>query len=148
MARAKMRKVTLLGLFFCVPLGYTLLARLLHGDADQLAVNADEELRFCKPLEPVGCLLIGQRCEILAVLRRAADEERACNHIIDLPFFIPQGAVQRQAQQLALVIADQGCVSSSWFVYDTILPLRLSFLACVTSVTGTQQSAQYPSGYG
>ena len=106
MARAKMRKVTLLGLFFCVPLEYTLLARLLHRDADQLAVNADEELRFCKQLQSVGCLLIGQRCEVLAVLRCAADEECACNHIIDLPFLIPQGAVQRQAQQLALIVTD------------------------------------------
>ena len=82
MARAEMWKTTLLGYFFCVPLGYTLLVRLLHGDADHLAVNVDEELRFCKPLEPVGCLLIGQRCEVLAVLRRAADEECACNYII------------------------------------------------------------------
>ena len=56
-----------------------------------------------------------QSCD---VLRRAADEECACNHIIDLPFLIPQGAVQRQAQQLALIVTDQGCVSSSWLVYN------------------------------
>lgn len=46
MARAEMGKTTLLGLFFCVPLGYTLLALLLHGDADQLAVHVHKELRF------------------------------------------------------------------------------------------------------
>ena len=39
-ARAEMRKTTLLGLFFCVPLGYTLLARLLHRDADQGCVSS------------------------------------------------------------------------------------------------------------
>ena len=93
MARAEMWKTALLGLFFCVPLGYTLLVRLLHGDADQLAVHVHKEFRFCKPLEPVGCLLIGQRCEILAVLRRAADEERACNHIISaLPYPAAHGS--------------------------------------------------------
>ncbi len=69
MARAEMGKPTLLGLFFCVPLGYTLLARLLHGDADQLAVNADKELRLGKPLQPVGHLFVGQRRKAIIPLQ-------------------------------------------------------------------------------
>ena len=58
MARAKMREVTLLGLFFCVPLGYTLLARFLHRDADDLTVDGDEEFRLGKTSEPIGNLLV------------------------------------------------------------------------------------------
>ena len=67
MARAKMREVTLLGLFFCVPLGYTLLARVFHRHADDLTVDVDEELRFGKTSEPIGNLLVRQRREVLAV---------------------------------------------------------------------------------
>lgn len=58
MARVKMREVTLLGLYFRVPLGYTLLARVFHRDADDLTVNVDEELRLGKPSEPVINLLV------------------------------------------------------------------------------------------
>lgn len=60
MARARMWEVTLLELFFCVPLGYTLLARFLHRDTDELPVDVDEELRFGKALQPVVHLLVRQ----------------------------------------------------------------------------------------
>ena len=118
MARAKMREATLLGLFFYVPLGYTLLARFLHRYTDDLTVDIDEELRLGKPSEPVGNLLVRQRREVLAVCQCAADEECSGDGIIDFSILIPQGAVQRQSQQLALIVADQGCVSSSGFVHS------------------------------
>ena len=60
MARARMREATLLGLFFCVPLGYTLLARFLNRNADDLPIYPNEELRFGKALQPVVHLLVRQ----------------------------------------------------------------------------------------
>ena len=60
MARAGMRKVTLLGLFSCVPIGYTLLAWLLHRNTDHFTIHPDEELRFGKALQPVVHLLVRQ----------------------------------------------------------------------------------------
>ena len=83
MAPAKMREVTLLELFFRVPLGYTLLARFLHRYTDNLPVDADEELRLGKTSEPIGNLLVRQRREVLAVCRCAADEECSGDGIID-----------------------------------------------------------------
>ena len=118
MARAKMREVTLLGLFFCVPLGYTLLARFLHWHADDLTVDVDEEFRLGKTSEPIVNLLVRQGCEVLAVCRCAADKEGPRDGIIDFSILIPQSPVQRQPQQLALLVADQGCVSSSGFVHS------------------------------
>ena len=93
MARARMREVTLLGLYFCVPLGYTLLARIFHRDADDLTVDVDEEFRLGKTSEPIVNLLVRQGCEVLAVCRRAADEECADNDVIDVSILIPQSTV-------------------------------------------------------
>ena len=95
MVRAKMREVTLLGLFFRVPLGYTLLARFLHWHADDLTVDVDEEFRLGKTSEPIVNLLVRQGCEVLAVCRCAADEECPRDGIINFSVLIPQGAVQR-----------------------------------------------------
>ena len=67
MARARMREVTLLGLFFCVPLGYTLLVRFLHRYTDNLTVDVDEEFRLGKTSEPIVNLLVRQSREVLAV---------------------------------------------------------------------------------
>ena len=69
MARTRMPEATLLGLFFCVPLGYTLLARFLHRDTDELPVDVNKELRFGKALQPIVYLLGRQGGETLAVRR-------------------------------------------------------------------------------
>ena len=93
MARTRMPEATLLGLFFCVPLGYTLLARFLHRDTDELPVDVNKELRFGKALQPIVYLLVRQGGETLAVRRGTADEKRARDNIVDLPLLIPQGTV-------------------------------------------------------
>lgn len=132
MARAKMREATLLGLFFYVPLGYTLLARFFHRYADDLTVDVDEEFRLGKTSEPIVNLLVRQGCEVLAVCRCAADEECPRDGVIDFSVLISQGAVQGQTQQLAFIVANQGCVSSSGFVHSLNKTANSTLHTCKT----------------
>lgn len=104
MVRAKMREATLLGLFFCAPLGYTLLARFLHRYTDNLTVDADEELRLGEALQPIVNLLVRQRREVLAVCRCAADEECSGDGIIDFSIHLSLRALSIQSVSHSFVI--------------------------------------------
>ena len=104
MARAKMREVTLLGLYFCVPLGYTLLARVFHRYIDDLTVDVDEEFRLGKTSEPIVNLLVRQRREVLAICQCAADEECSGDGIIDFSIHLSLRALAIQSVSYFFVV--------------------------------------------
>lgn len=77
----------------------------LRRQGDDLSVQADELLRLLEVFRVLLHLFRGQRGE--AVLTQPHHQEGAGHDVVNLPMLIPQASVQLQADELALIVADQ-----------------------------------------
>ena len=77
----------------------------LHRQGDDLPVQADELLRLLEVFRVLLHLLRGQGGEV--VLTQPHHQEGAGHDVVNLPMLVPQAPVQLQADELALIVADQ-----------------------------------------
>lgn len=104
LAHARSRKPTLLKYMIRVPLGYALLVhgfRLSRQD-QQTPADVQELPRSSENAHISLNLFLYQGGK--AVPNQSAHKERARDNIIDRPIFSSQGSVQRQLQQLSLLV--------------------------------------------